>query len=136
MVRLTVENKFKAALAGDCVNNSEREIQAFKDWALFDMEFEVRSGAGREAGLRHVGWVETEVANCSREECDGGGVQSADESAATDERNSVTDAFLFGETDDFNSGMGGAMAGLFGEGNAENHAKNAVEGAARPRGAG
>ena len=127
MIGFAVEGEGEAALACYRVNYSEGEIQAFEDWALFDVELEAGGGVRAELRGGELRGVETESAdgfeNLRR------GFESSGERAAADERFAEADTFFFGEADDFDGQGCGIKSDCFNKSYTKDYSEDAVEGA-------
>src|SRR5579871_1989107 len=118
---------FHAALPGDGVDDSERQAELLEHRALFDMKFEV-SGKGRlQPRERQFSPVQAELANRTGHQRDGAIIQIARHSAASEKWNAEANAFLFGESDQFDGERRLARAERFDQCHAHHYAENAVE---------
>ena len=108
VVGVAGEGELGAGLARDAVDDAEREVFAFEDGALFDVEFEVGEGVLGKDGVGQLGGVEIEVEESLFDgdtfavgEGEYLASEFADDGEAAEEGLCEADAFFFREADDF-----------------------------------
>uniref|UniRef100_E6QLB7 Uncharacterized protein n=1 Tax=mine drainage metagenome TaxID=410659 RepID=E6QLB7_9ZZZZ len=141
VVGVADEGKGATSLADDGGDDAEAEVFGFKDWSLFDVDFEEGAGLRVEFGIFDGLWdrfreqvgAETADGLFEREavavgERKQGGIEAASDGAAAEKRSGEADAFLFRKSEDFKRDGQGSGLGETDEFKSEDDAKDAVEG--------